>query len=147
MAAFRSAGEGFRVGNALNLLSGINLKDRAFEAAHRNIAEAAGIFQQTDDMHALVRVFIIGSALAIAEGDPERAARLSGAADRLKEPLGEIATPLQLLRLDDPVPAARTALGEASFESAYNAGRAASLADMVAFVQTPSAVSPSAAAS
>ncbi|MGO9178428.1 MAG: hypothetical protein ACLQBX_03405 [Candidatus Limnocylindrales bacterium] len=48
-----------------------------------------------------------------------------------KEPLGEVATPLQLPRLEDPGRAARSALGEDVFEAAYQAGRAMSLDEIV----------------
>jgi hypothetical protein len=48
-----------------------------------------------------------------------------------KEPLGEIASPLQLLRLEDLGRAARSALGDDVFEAAYQAGRAMSLDEIV----------------
>ena len=48
-----------------------------------------------------------------------------------KEPLDEIAAPLQLRRLGDPGRTARCALGEDVFEAAYQAGRAMSLDEIV----------------
>ena len=105
----------------------IDLKDREFEAAHESLTEALAMFRATGDMQRVSSLLIMAAALALGEGDPERAARLSGAAAVLMEPLGDVATPMQLLRIDDPVPAARSALGDAAFEAAYVAGRSLSL--------------------
>src|SRR5439155_27258963 len=100
---------------------------------------AIGMSPQAGDMQRIVSLLIMAAALAIAEGDPGRAAQLSGAAAVLKEPLGEVATPMQLLRLDDPVPAAHSELGDGAFEAAYRAGRAMSLDEMVQLVQARTA--------
>jgi len=43
------------------------------------------------------------------------------------EPLGNVGTPMQLLRMTDPMPATRAALGDEAFEAAYAAGRSLSL--------------------
>jgi predicted ATPase/class 3 adenylate cyclase len=135
LAAFRSAGESFRIASGLSLLTGINLKDHAFGAAHASLGEAIGMFHKAGDMQRIVSLLIMAAALAIAEGDPGRAAQLSGAAAVLKEPLGEVATPMQLLGLDDPVRAAHSELGDGAFEAAYRAGRAMRLDEMVQLVQ------------
>lgn len=135
IAAFRQAGEQLRIASGLSALTMINLKDNAFEAAHASLAEAIGMFRSSGDMQRVASLLLMAAALAVAEGDPKRAALLSGAAAVLKEPLGEAATPVQLLRLDDPVPAARLALGDDAFEAAYRAGRALTLDEMVLLAQ------------
>ncbi len=135
LAALRTAGETFRIASALSLLSGINIKDHAFAAAHKSLGEAIGLFRQAGDMQRIVSLLIMAGMLAVVEGDPKGAALLCGAAARLKEPLGDIATPMHLLGLDDPAPVARGALGEEAFEEAYAAGRSLSLDEMVQLVQ------------
>jgi predicted ATPase/class 3 adenylate cyclase len=140
LAAFRSSGEPFRVAGALSLLTGMNLKDRAFGAAHDTLGEAIGMFRKAGDMQRVVSLLIMAAALAIAENDPKRAALLSGAAAVLKEPLGDIATPIQLLGLEDPAPAARSELGDDAFEATYGAGRAMSLDQMIDLVQAGTAL-------
>jgi len=135
LAAFRRSGETGRIANALTLLAGIDLRAGAFAEARAAVADAVGIFIDTADMPAVVRVAIIGAAVAVAEGDFERAALLSGAGAALKEPLGEIATPLRMLRIEDPAPAARAGLGGAAFDEAFSAGRAMSLEALVALVR------------
>ncbi len=129
--SFRQTGDPYPIANALMLLSAIYLKEGAFGRAHDALDQASGIFRRAGDVQAIVRFLIISAALAVAEGKPALAARASAAADVLKEPLGEIATPLQLLRLEDPARAARAALGDEAFDAAYRAGRAMSLDEVV----------------
>jgi predicted ATPase/class 3 adenylate cyclase len=124
LATFRVTDERLAIEGALTLLTVIDLKDRAFAAAHARLRETIAMVRAAGDMQRLSSLLTIGAALAIAEGDPERAARLSGAASVILEPLGSVATPMQLIGLDDPVPAARAALGNEAFEAAYAAGRA-----------------------
>jgi predicted ATPase/class 3 adenylate cyclase len=135
LEAFEEAGETGRIANALTLMAGIDLKAGELAEGRAMLARAAGIFHETADMQALVRVSVIASALAVAEGDFERAARLAGAGSALKEPLGEIATPVRMLQIEEPGPVARAALGEAAFDTAYEAGRTMSADEMVALVR------------
>jgi hypothetical protein len=51
----------------------------------------------------------------VVTGDLELAARLSGAYDRIGEPLGEIATPIKTLGLPDPAVQAPSGMGDAPF--------------------------------
>jgi hypothetical protein len=133
--AFEEMGETGRVANALTLIAGIDLRAGELAEGRAMLARAAGIFHATADMQALVRVAVMASALAVAEGEFERAARLSGASSALKEPLGDIATPVRMLQIEDPVPVARAALGDTAFEAAFQAGRAMSVDEMVALVR------------
>ncbi len=54
--------------------------------------------------------------------------------DVLREPLGEMATPFQTLRLPDPATEARAGLGDEAFEHAYAAGRAMSVDEVDALL-------------
>lgn len=62
------------------------------------------------------------------------AAKLSGAYDMLREPLGEVATPIKTLNLTDPALQAREGLGDAAFERANAAGRAMTLDEVDALL-------------
>jgi predicted ATPase/class 3 adenylate cyclase len=133
--AFRRAGETGRIAIAVTLLAGIDLRLGEFAEAHAGLADAVEIFSETGDMQGLVRISMIAAALAIVEEDFKRAALLSGAGAALKEPLGEIATPLRMLQIQDPVPAARAGLGDAAFIAAFEAGRAMSVDELVALIR------------
>jgi len=137
LAAFRAGGEPFRIANGITILSAIRLKEGDFAGTRDGLVEALQIFRQSGDLHAIVRILMLAATLSLAEGDPVRAARTTGAADAIREPLGEIATPLQLLRIEDPAPIARAALGEEAFEAAYKAGRSMALDEIVADVAEP----------
>jgi non-specific serine/threonine protein kinase len=139
LAGFRIAGEPFRIASALSALTGINLKDGRLTAARESLGEAMGMFHKIGDMQRTASLLTMASALAIAEGNPKRAALIAGAAAVVREPLGDVATPMQLLGLTDPVPAARSALGDEAFEAAYQAGRALSLDEAVGLVQAATA--------
>ena len=72
-------------------------------------------------------VYLEGLArVAAAKGRPERASRLCGAAAALREELGALHSPLAARRAehDRTVAAARAALGEDAFESAWAKGHA-----------------------
>ena len=131
LAAFRESGESFRIANALTLLAGLRISLGAFEDARAALREAAPMFREAGDIQSLVRVLILGAALFVAEGDTEGAARLTGAADTIKEPLGEIATPIQLIAFEDPAAAARAALGDEAFDTAYRVGGAMTLDEAI----------------
>lgn len=132
LRTFRDAGEPFRLANGLNLLSAAQLKSGDVRAARASQAEALGVFRAAGDMQGVVRVLVLAAAVAVAAGDLTLAARLSGAVDTLREPLGDVATPVQILGLEDPAKASRVGLGEAAFEEAYQAGRTASLEEIIA---------------
>ena len=131
LADFRIAGESMRIASALSGLTAIELLDARFDAAHQSLDEALAMFRAAGDMQRVSSLLTMAASLALGEGRPERAARLSGAAAVLTEPLGRIATPIKLLRIDDPVPAARTALGHEAFEAAYAAGRSMSFDEAI----------------
>jgi hypothetical protein len=90
---------------------------------------------QGRDMRAL-DVCVHGLAgLAAATGDAERAARIWGAAERLRESLGNQPSPPQLALQDRYLAVARVALGE-RFAPLEAEGRALSLEDAVALAAT-----------
>jgi predicted ATPase/class 3 adenylate cyclase len=156
--AFRATGEAFRIANGLNLLSAIQLKDGDLDAARASQAEAIGIFHAATDVPGVIRALLLAAVVAVADADAdvkavadadadtdadaaanaesERAARLCGAVDTLKEPLGQVATPMTMLHLEDPAVTARRLLGDEAFEQAFESGRRLTLDDAVALVRT-----------
>jgi hypothetical protein len=70
--------------------------------------------------------------VAGAEGDAERAARLFGAAEALREALGAPLPPVERAHYDRSVAATRAALGEEAFAAAWAEGRALSLEQAIA---------------
>jgi predicted ATPase len=124
VAAFRAAGQTFRVAVGTGFLSYLESKEGRYDVAREMLREAFGIFRAAGDTHWMVRVLVLAAASAVVVGDMELAARLSGATDVLREPLGDVATAVQTLHIPDPADEARERLGDAAFERAYAAGRA-----------------------
>ena len=83
----------------------------------------------------MIRSLILAAAAAVGSGDADRAARLRGAADVLKEPLGDVATPMTILRLADPADTARAQMGDEAFDRAYQLGRRLSIEEAIALVR------------
>ena len=137
LRAFREAGETFRVAVGSGFLSLLRAKDGEVAAARAIQVEAIGTFRAAGDTQSLVRTLIMAAAVAVLEGDLRRAATLSGAGDVLREPLGEMATPMRTLGIGDPAVEAREGLGDGAFELAYAAGRVLTLDEVVALVGGP----------
>ena len=132
--AFRAARGQFRIANGLNLLSAIQLSQGDCAGAFGSLAEAIDIFAAAGDEPGMIRSLILAAAAAVGSGDTDRAARLRGAADVLKEPLGDVATPMTILRLADPADAARAQMGAEAFDRAYQLGRRLSIEEAIALV-------------
>jgi hypothetical protein len=62
--------------------------------------------------------------VAVAQGHLERAARLLGAAETLREAIGAPLSPRERVWYDHDVSAVRAGLGEADFVEAWAAGKA-----------------------
>jgi predicted ATPase/class 3 adenylate cyclase len=133
--AFRAGGETFRVAIGSGFLSYLEARDGRFAEARAMQREALGIFRQTDDRHSMVRQLMLTAAAAVFAGELELAARLCGAYDAMREPLGEMATPIDTLHLPDPAAQAREGLGDEEFERAYSEGRSLSLDEVAALLE------------
>jgi predicted ATPase/class 3 adenylate cyclase len=133
MRDYREAGERFRLAIATGFSSYLAAKSGDVATSRALQQEAFDIFREAGDKHWMVRAMMIGAISAVAIGDFDKAARLCGAYGLMAEPLGEMATPIKTLRLPDPEPQAREALG-AAFEAAYAAGRAMTLDEVSALL-------------
>jgi len=77
---------------------------------------------------------------AASEAQPERAARLLGAAARLRETIGAPVHPVDRADHDRAVEVSRSALGAADFDRAWASGQAMSLEDVIDYsVSSPDA--------
>src|SRR5207249_10234786 len=86
---------------------------------NRELGHKRGIVQNLEGL----------AAVAVAQAQSERAARLFGTAEGLREAIGAPLPPADRAEHDRSVAAVRTALGEAAFAAAWAAGRGLSLED------------------
>jgi predicted ATPase/Tfp pilus assembly protein PilF len=70
-------------------------------------------------------------AIAVADGQPDRAARLLGAADALRQAIGTPLPAHEAADRNDTIAGCSTALGEEAFRATFEAGAALSLPDAV----------------
>jgi non-specific serine/threonine protein kinase len=73
------------------------------------------------------------AAAAALDGEAQRAAQLLGAAAALHESVGFVLEPDQALVVDPAVDRARTQLGEEAFAATWEAGRALTLEQAIAY--------------
>ena len=127
VAAFKAGQQTFRAAVGSGFLSYLEAKDGRYGLARDMQHEAFGVFRAADDKHWMVRELMVAAASAVIVGDLTLAAQLCGAYDQLREPLGDMATPIKTLNLPDPMVQAREGLGEEAFANAYAGGRAMTL--------------------
>jgi non-specific serine/threonine protein kinase len=102
-------------------------------AAHRRYLESLRLARMLDDKRSLLQSLEELAALATAQGEGERAARLFGAADRLREETQLPRPPTEREEYDQCRLCLCGALGAAGFDAAWNEGKALPLKQAVAF--------------
>jgi hypothetical protein len=73
------------------------------------------------------------TAIAVAQAQFERAARLFGALDGLREATGQPRPPAERVAYERSVSAARSAIGERAFEAAWAEGKAMELEQAISY--------------
>jgi predicted ATPase/DNA-binding SARP family transcriptional activator len=115
-----------------------------FERSRRCLAEALPIHARHDDRWGLADALEGAAMLAAAQGEPERAARLLGASDEVRDSTG-ITLPAHLQAGRGALIAAIQAqTGQAAFENAHRAGRGMTLQETTALAlgARPESVAP-----
>jgi predicted ATPase/class 3 adenylate cyclase len=122
-----------QVGNALCDLGILDLYERRYEDAAPLFARALESALRTGWRINVVYSLRGLAATATAEGDLERAARLSGASDVIEEEIGERIQGYAARIFEKTASLVRNRLDEPPIEVAYSAGRAMSQADAVTY--------------
>ena len=91
------------------------------------LREALDIYRASGDVPSIVNTLLVAAFALMAEGRAETAAEISGAIDAMREPLGELATGLDILSIEDPKLEAHVSLGDAVFGAATQRGRSLDL--------------------
>jgi predicted ATPase/class 3 adenylate cyclase len=135
LAAARAVGAaGHRGFDALPLwgLGNLALLEGDHAQAAARFAEGLALAQEVGRPHWVALGLVGMAAVAGARGQPERAARLLGAAAALREATGATLDAADRATHDCAAGAAQAAVGAAAFAAAWQAGRAMPLADAVA---------------
>lgn len=127
----REFGDTFNLATVLFGLSYRAAEAGEYEEALARALEALDLFQELGDMTGIGLVLLALAGVAIRAGDCEKALRLGGGAEKLREEFGGAAP--ESMNLPDPKEACREFLGPEEIERAWEAGRAMSLEEILAF--------------
>ena len=134
LKSFRASGETFRAAIGTGFMSYLMTKNGQYAEARELQRGALATFRAADDRHWTARILVLAAASAAVAGDFEIAAKLCGIYDVVREPLGDLATPVTTLNIPDPMVQAREGLGDEAFERAYAAGRVMTLDEVDALL-------------
>lgn len=138
----RERGQRFRLADDLTSLGHAHTLAGNLEAARQALREGLEVVIEDQNLPMMVTSLFFFAALAGAEGRHERAARLWAAGQELREATG--GAPADVMKLYDPIPTAREAIGDDAVDRAMAEGRAMDLGKAVAYaMEEPSATPPS----
>jgi hypothetical protein len=133
LSIFRALGNREGAAAILMNLGGVTREQGDYAAARSLFKECLAIFRDLGQREGIIQG-LGGLAVAVAaHGQPERAARLFGAAEGLREGIGAPLPRADRAKQDRSITAVRAALGEEAFAAAWAGGRAMSLEQAVAF--------------
>jgi non-specific serine/threonine protein kinase len=130
LAEFRARGNSYGAGFALTNLAKVARARRDYARAEALFAESLRSRRDYGDKRGIVGCLNGLASVAAATGRFARAARLFGAAEVLREEVGA-ATPRHRHHSGSAVSQTKSALGEAAFAAAWEAGRAMPLSDVM----------------
>jgi tetratricopeptide (TPR) repeat protein len=132
LAIKRELGLQFLVAADLHGLGDLYLQKGEYQAAFLYANESLAIRRGFRHSLSTAGSLELLAAIAAAQGQARRGARLLAAAEGLREALGTPLPPVERPDVERCVAAARAALGEAEFAAAWAEGRAMSLEEAVA---------------
>lgn len=129
----REEGDGWKVAENLVGLAMMSRTAGDVHSARLHLREALGMLSQAKDTISMPGAFAAFALVAIDDGLPERAARLVGAAARIRDDIGGGIPPELFDAWGDPAADAKRALGDDAYEAARAAGYAMDPDSAVAF--------------
>jgi tetratricopeptide (TPR) repeat protein len=132
----RERGDPFGIYGALYIAGRADAELGDLDASRRQLLEALGMAVAFGDRTGVALSFDNLADEDISRGQPERAMRLAGASEAIKEVVGGQAPP-ELIHLPDPRARARSLLSEAAIQAAWNEGRAMTLEQALDYARRP----------
>jgi tetratricopeptide (TPR) repeat protein len=123
----REVGDKYQLGNALNNLGNAARAQGDYALAFNMYEESLAINRALGDRGAIAYLLEDIGCLAVLEDRPERALRLCGAAEALRQAIDSLLPPTDLEALDQRLEPARQALGEKATAEALAGGRTMSM--------------------
>jgi tetratricopeptide (TPR) repeat protein len=123
----REVGDRWAVANALNNLGNVARAQGDYASARTMYKESLTINSELGDREAIAYLLEDSGSLAALQGQAERALRLAGAAESLRESIGVPIPPAEQAALERTLALARQALGQTAAAKALAEGRVMSL--------------------
>ena len=123
LALFREMGDKWGAAQVLNNLGMAAYRRQDYETARTLYEESLAICRDLSDKRGIAETLEAFAPLKATQSQPERAARLWGAAEALREALHSPLSPNEREEYDRNVTAARAAFGEEAFAAAWQQGR------------------------
>jgi len=139
---FREEGDVWKVANSLIGLAMLSRMSGDGDAARNHLRDALAMFTQAEDTISMSGALNGFALVAIDDGLPERAARLVGAAARIRDDVGGGIPPELFDSWGDPASDAKQVLGDATYERARAEGYALDVDSAVAFAQGETSADP-----
>jgi len=124
LSAFRKAGDPWGSARSLADLSYIDCEQGDHAAAHAESREALEIFSALGHRRGIARTLEGSACLALAQSQPERALKLAGAADHLRNLICAPLHPAEQAKLDQTLFPAWASLGETEGRRSWAEGAA-----------------------
>jgi predicted ATPase/DNA-binding SARP family transcriptional activator len=132
LAIHRELGSKWGIAWSLCFLGTFALSQGDYGAARALLEESLAIFRELGSKWGIASILEGLAALAVAQAQSERAARLFGAEEGLREAMGAPLPPADRAEHDRSVAAVRTALGEEGFAAAWAEGQRMELEQAIA---------------
>jgi non-specific serine/threonine protein kinase len=132
-AVARNAGDKWALSLSLRNLGIVAYRQGDTSEAQTYLRESLAVLRDLREKWFISRCFETMAAIAALEGDCQRAARLFGAGEILREAVGASLLPAYRPDYERGLVALRSALGEADIQAAWAAGRAMTLDEAVLY--------------
>jgi predicted ATPase/DNA-binding winged helix-turn-helix (wHTH) protein len=129
----RELGTPFEMGHALNEIGRAECDEGRHDLARKHSAEGMTILHRLGNRPGVIDSLEGLAGVAAATGAPQRAARLWGAADVLRQEIGNVRSVHESIAYERKVKAVRAILTREAFDQAWDEGRAMSLDDAVRY--------------
>ncbi|MCW3052492.1 MAG: transcriptional regulator, LuxR family, partial [Chthonomonadales bacterium] len=124
LTIFRELGDKRSICRCFSNLGSLACDQGDYRAAAALLEENLALFRELGDLRGIASSLDLWASLAHRQQQEPRAARLWGAANRLREAIGLPRTPTEQQRYDQETARTRAALGESAFDAAFVEGRA-----------------------
>ncbi len=132
LALYREGGSKWGVALPLHNLGTIAKEQGDYRRAAALFEESLPLYREANNTPGVASC-LVGLAGVAAEGQPERAARLLGAAQALLDRTSSVVEPADRIEIEREIAAVRTQLGEETFAPAWAEGRAMTLEQAITY--------------